>query len=125
MPHQVERELAVVLDREEIDRTAPYQIQDHVVTVDQLADLRVWTGCLHDLLEQGDSIRGQRRPGEEISPEIGKALQVRDDLRGQPLDQLVEGRNGPGRRKEVPNLRQVAVEVLGDKNGSRPRHYRL
>src|SRR5437660_674911 len=61
----------------------------------------------------------------QFSGEIGKALQVRDDLRTQPRDQLAEGRVGSRRRKELPNGRQIAVEIPSDKNGPRPGHYRL
>jgi hypothetical protein len=77
-PLEVERELAMVLDREQVDLIATHRVQHQVISRDILAESSI-SEALQQFPVLLQSFRVARRSSQYISPQVRMVFEIRDN----------------------------------------------
>lgn len=112
---EVERQLAVVLDREDVHLVSCHRVQQQVITRDVLSQLRAVAQARPHLGERRSPLHRRGLPCEKVPPDVRKALQVREHGPEQLIQQLGE-RVACATIEEHPDLLQVPLRVLRDED---------
>ena len=117
MTPEIERQLAMMANREEKHRRSPYGIQDQIITGDVLADFDIRAGASFQRPEASFALIGKRLQSKKVPSHLRKTLEIRHDVVEEVVQQRIEGMPRVLFGKKDPNGLQIGVEIRGDAYG--------